>query len=275
MKILHLACIAALVLPVSAKACDADTDCRIGDRIYRIALPSVLPAGEKIGAIVFAHGYGGRAAQTMKHKGLRALADDLGIALIAVQSADDDWSIPGAPSHSTDAGVDELAYFDDVVEDAATRFAIDRRRLLATGFSAGGMMVWNLACFRGGLFAGFAPMSGTFWQPVPQTCPGAPVNLFHFHGTRDAIVPIEGRAIDDAAQGDIRVAADMLLREGGYGTESETVNKDGTECRSASASDKKTGAVKLFDLCLHDGKHVFKTDFVRRSWLRLREIGAL
>ena len=58
------------------------------------------------------------------------------------------------------------------------------------------MMVWHLACYRGASFAGFAPMSGTFWEPVPETCPTGPVNLIHYHGTKDPVVPLTGRQID-------------------------------------------------------------------------------
>ena len=276
MKATVFACVVLLLSPGPALACGTDTDCRIGERSYRIALPEPVPAGKKIGAIVYAHGYRGRADRVMKNKGLLKVARDLGVALIVVKSAGDDWSIPGAPTQSTIPGTDELVYFDRVVEDATSRFPIDRKRLLATGFSAGGMMVWNLACFRGDLFAGFAPMAGTFWSPIPRTCPSAPVNLFHYHGTRDPIVPMAGRPIGAAQQGNVQTAADLLRKDGSYGPAGETGLSDkGLDCRRRQAMDKKTGAAKIFDLCLHEGKHEFRTGFVKRSWKQLQAIGAL
>lgn len=260
-----------LLPPLPALACGADIDCEIGDRTYRIVLPETMPVGEKVGAILYVHGYRGKAARVMKHKGLLQAANELGVAFIAAQSHGDDWSIPGAPKQSVDPDVDELAYFDAIVEDASKRFPIDRKRLLVTGFSAGGMMVWNLACDRPDLFAGFVPMSGTFWRPIPQTCPGAPVNLFHYHGTGDQIVPLKGRPIADTHQGDVWKAAALLMRDGQYTSADAVIADEGLECRRSRADDGQ----KIFDICLHDGKHQFQSRFIQRSWKVLTQMGAL
>jgi len=260
-----------LVLPFPAFACGAETDCEIGKRSYRVTLPERMPDGEKIGAIVYVHGYRGKAARVMKHKGLLQAANTLGVAFVAAQSHGDDWSIPGAPKQSVDPHVDELAYFEALVKDVSSRFPIDRDRLLVTGFSAGGMMVWNLACDRPDLFAGFVPMAGTFWQPMPQRCPGAPVNLFHYHGTRDQIVPLTGRPIADTHQGDVWKAAALLIRDGSYTSTDEILNVDGLDCRRRRADQGNM----IFDICLHDGKHQFQSSFILRSWTILTELGAL
>lgn len=271
MKQVLLACLALLLLPFPATACGVETDCTIGDRTYRIALPDTVPADGKIGAILYVHGYRGKAARVMNHTGLLRAANDLGVAFIAAQSHGDDWSIPGAPNQSVDPDVDELVYFDRLVEDASSRFPIDRKRLLVTGFSAGGMMVWNLACDRPDLFAGFVPMSGTFWRPLPQACAGAPVNLFHYHGTRDQIVPMTGRPIADTHQGDVWKAAELLTRDGKYTASGEVIGDEGLDCRRS----RTAGGQKIFDMCLHDGKHQFQSGFITRSWKTLAEMGAL
>ena len=149
-----LCLLSCLVLATPATACGPDTDCMIGDRFYRIRMPVGHDGAARIGAIIFAHGYRGTAAGVMRSQGLATVASDLGVALIAVKSAGDDWSIPGAPAMGSIAGVDELAYFDRVVADATARFPIDADRLMVSGFSAGGMMVWTLACHRSQHFAG-------------------------------------------------------------------------------------------------------------------------
>ena len=74
-----LAVVAALIAgPVAA--CGEDTDCVVGDRTYRIAGAENAPNG----ALIFAHGYRGSAAGVMRNRGLAALADDFGLALIAM-----------------------------------------------------------------------------------------------------------------------------------------------------------------------------------------------
>lgn len=260
-----------LAVPFPVLACGAETDCDVGERSYRITLPETPPAGKKVGAILYVHGYRGKAARVMKHKGLLRAANELGVAFIAAQSHGDDWSIPGAPTQSVDRQVDELAYFEAVVDDVEKRFPIDRNRLLVTGFSAGGMMVWNLACDRPDLFTGFVPMSGTFWRPIPETCAGAPVNLFHYHGTGDQIVPLKGRPVADTHQGDVWKAAALLMRDGKYTPFDDVPADEGLDCRRGRANHGR----KIFDVCLHDGKHMFQSSFIRRSWKILTEIGAL
>ena len=152
----------AWVAPV-AFACGPDTDCPLGDRHYRIAMPEGHDGVTPVGAIVFAHGYRGSARGVMRNTGLRRMVSDMGLALIAVKSGDEDWVIPNAPRHPDTDGAVEFDYFEAVMGDASLRFALDRTRVMMTGFSAGGMMVWNLACARPDLFAGFAPIAGTFW----------------------------------------------------------------------------------------------------------------
>ena len=248
------------VTTTEATACGRDTDCVIGDRSYRIALPDGYDGATPIGAIVFAHGYRGTAEGVMRNKALTALASELGVAFIAAQAAGPEWNIPGVPSIDAMEGVDELAYFDALIADVTTRFAIDRTRLVASGFSSGAMMVWHLACNRGDAFAGFAPMSGTFWAPIPQICPTGPVNLIHYHGSEDPVVPLKGRPIKDAHQGDIFKAIELIARHGDY-RPVETEQTPELQCSRRVNDD-----AKLLELCLFPGKHQLKAKHLARAW---------
>jgi polyhydroxybutyrate depolymerase len=163
-------------------------------------------------------------------------------------------------SHHALEGIDELTYFDALIEDVTARFAIDRTRLVASGFSSGAMMVWNLACYRGASFAGFAPMSGTFWTPIPETCPTGPVNLIHYHGTEDTVVPLNGRRSQDGRQGNVSEAIEMLARTGGY-RPVETGETSGLQC-----SRQQADGGKLLELCLFAGKHELKVWHLARAW---------
>ena len=253
-----IACLAILLLGSPALACGPDTDCRIGERIYRIALPQAQDA--PVGAILYLHGYRGSARGAMGNTSLRALAEDLGVALIAAKSYDDDWRIPGVPRNTDADGSLEFSYFDAVMEDVAARHGLDPDRVLVTGFSAGGMMVWNLACHRGTLFKGFAPIAGTFWEPIPAECPSAPVDLIHTHGTSDKIVPLHGRTIADTKQGGIDAALALFVRSGGFGPE-EPVEAEGLTCTRRTNPDGR-----LLEFCTHPGGHTFQTAYIARAW---------
>lgn len=250
-----------------AAACGADSDCIYADgQTYRIQMPADHDGQTKVGAIVFMHGYQGSAAQTMANKDLVKAASDLGVALIAPKSSGErDWDIPGSPSEEKSA---ELDYFDQMLADVTTKFSIDDTKLMASGFSAGGMMTWHLACYRGDKFAGFAPISGTYWAPEPETCPTGPQNVFHYHGMKDRVVPMTGRRIGSWRQGDVFKAMKFFGRQGDYG-ESEALIEPDLRCGT-----RKNPEGNVMEICLHPGGHALEPAFVTRAWKRLEAIGA-
>jgi polyhydroxybutyrate depolymerase len=237
--------------PLPAIACDATSDCVIEGGTYRINLPE--NATQPIGAIVFAHGYQGSAAGTMKNKSLLKMASDRGVALIAIQAGAGDWAIPNAPGDSTSPR-DEMAYLDAVVADAAKQFGVDPKRVVVTGFSAGGMFVWNVICERGDAYAGYIPYSGTFWKGPPASCPAGAQNVVHVHGTSDTTVPMAGRPIGDTKQGNLIDVLSMYMNDKGFTANASYSTADMT-CSHAT----NTGAKRL-DLCLFNGSHSFTAE---------------
>ncbi len=276
--------ILAIMLASPASACGVTTDCQLGERTYRIHMPE-RKSSDPVGAIIFAHGYKGSAAGTMSDKSLLKLADELGVALVAARSTDQDWQLPGRPRQTGNTGEIEFAYFRRLIEELKARHGIDPGKLLMTGFSAGGMLVWNLACHMGGSFAGFAPIAGTFWAPVPETCPTPVVDLIHYHGTADTMVPLAGRAIADTKQGDVGDALALAIRSGGFGehgpvevrgepsnrnpraglvgggAQAKMVEAKGLECER-----RTNGHGKILEFCTHGGGHGYKADYIRRAW---------
>lgn len=265
-----LAMAAALVLlpglTMPANACGPDTDCVIGERTYRIRMPEGHDGSAQIGAIMFFHGWRGSAAGTMRNKSLGQAVSDMGLALIAPTARPkEDWSIPGSPTK----GDDEIAYVGRVLDDIAARFPIDADRIMATGFSAGGMISWQLACDLSERFAGFAPIAGTFWEPVPDTCTAPATHVLHIHGTSDRMVPLEGRPIAETRQGNVHKVIAMYAETGGFG-EPESHERDGLSCERRTNGDGRT-----LELCLHPGGHSFRTGYVTGAWRALQRLGAL
>ncbi|WP_299044253.1 prolyl oligopeptidase family serine peptidase [uncultured Tateyamaria sp.] len=259
--------LAALGLASPALACGPDTNCPLGDRHYRIAMPEGHDGVTPVGAIVFAHGYRGSASGAMRNRNMRRMVSDMGLAFVAVKSAGPDWDIPGVPSNVTSTGKAEMAYFDAVIADATTRFAIDPDRIMMSGFSAGGMVTWELACNRPDLFAGFAPVSGTFWQGPPDTCV-APASVIHIHGTEDRTVPLAGRAIASTRQGDVTEVLRMYRALGAYGPSEPARALEDLECaRQANA------AGDVLEFCTFPGGHSFRRSFLGYAWDRLAAAG--
>ena len=254
------------IIPNQANACGPDTNCMIGDRHYRIRMPEGHDGETKVGAIFFMHGYRGSARGIMRNKRIGKAVSDMGLALIAPKAAYDDWALPGSPSEKEPV---ELEYFDALIEDVSAKFAIDTARIMATGFSAGGMMVWNLACDRGDMFAGYAPISGTFWEPTPTSCSSAPVNLIHTHGKTDRTVPLEGRKILATKQGSVPAVLEMYSRNGSYANPKSFVVGD-LECEEKTNPDGK-----ILEFCLHPRGHDMRKEYFIRAWHKFVERGVI
>ena len=90
-------CVLFMILCTPAGACGVDTDCPVGDRIYRIAMPQGHNGVTPVGAVVWAHGYRGSAAGVMRNGSLRRMASDAGLALIAAQGVNGTWDLPNGP----------------------------------------------------------------------------------------------------------------------------------------------------------------------------------
>jgi len=259
--------ILAMLIAPAAQACGVASDCVVGERIYRIAMPDGGAA--PVGAVVWAHGYRGKASGVMRNGSLRRMVHARGLALIALQGVNGSWDLPNGPHRPDSTGAAEFAYVGDVIADTQARFGIDPARLVASGFSAGGMLVWNLACARPHLFAGFVPYSGTFWLEPPAQCARPATSLIHIHGDNDATVPLAGRPIGPAQQGRVADAFRMYAALGDFGV----LAPGGTDRLRCMQSDNAAG--ELLGLCLFAGGHSFRTEYLGYALDRFREAGRL
>ena len=225
----------AASVALEAQACGSEQSCMLGERSYMVRLPESFDPTSPKGAIIYVHGYRGKAENIMGNEELAGLADRLGVVFAAAQAAGPEWNIPDIPSDDRLEDVDELAYFDALLDDLTNRFGIDRSRTIVTGFSSGAMMVWYLACHRADKVAGFVPMSGTFWEPVPSSCPSGPANIVHYHGREDPVVPLQGRTIKDARQGNVLTAIRLFSPEPEFSEES-SMTQGPLECARRTGS---------------------------------------
>lgn len=259
----YLVAVSTVAAP-PARACGPDTDCTVGERIYRLYVPEDV-AGT-MGVIAFAHGYRGSAAGTMRNPAFRRIADDLGMAFVALDAGADDWNLAHRPRAPEQQQAREYTYVEAVMADLAGRIALDTGRSVLTGFSAGGMFAWTIACGRSGSFAGYVPMSGTFWAPVPATCPSPPAPLVHIHGTADGVVPLDGRAIGTARQGSVPEALALYARLAGVGDGPDTT----VEAPGTMTCARYDGASSdVLEICTFDGGHAFSTARLRYGIARV------
>ena len=224
---------------------------------------AALPPGPASGAVIFLHGYGGRAEATIRNRALVAGLVEAGFAVIAPQGRPrfegdrgGSWNSLGRPAPRRD----DVAFLLAVADDAAGRFGLPREAMVLAGFSGGGMMTWQAACTAPEGFAAFAPVAGTFWRPAPDRCAG-PIRLLHTHGTSDTVVPLAGRMVGSGiTQGDLfEILATRILAADC--PEDPIITRDGTtETRHWPAC----GDGSDIRLDLHPGGHVVPDLWGRR-----------
>ena len=245
-------------------ACGADSDCSVAGGSYRIALPET-GGGEASGAIIFLHGYGGSPEDIMRFAALGDAAGRLGVALVAPRGEDKSWNLPGAFS----GGRDDIAFIDSVARDAVSRFRVDPNRILVSGFSVGGSMVWYVACAEGRRYAGYAPIAGAFWEPYVDGCRLPLPTIRHVHGTADETVPLEGRKLRVATHGNLFRSFELLRRFSQC-----TGGLAGADVEGDLTCEHQTCGGNEQELCLHAGGHSVRAEWIEEAWRQIVADGA-
>ena len=153
--------------------------------------------GRRWPLLLFLHGAGHRGStladlERLESHGIpKVLRERVGLPFVAVSPQTASYWVP-----------QRLAALLDEVQ---RRYAVDRRRVYATGLSLGGYGTWDLATAYPHRFAAIAPIAGGggLWSAAYQrrTCRLRDVAVWAFHGARDTVVlPRESQAMVSAVR---------------------------------------------------------------------------
>lgn len=241
-----------LAAPVLACG-EPESPCAVPLGDYQVLLPDAEPPAQGYPLVVHLHGYGQSGRNVVGDARLTGPLGARGYALLAPNG------LPGRDGRPTGwtfgnlrpGGRDEAAFLRQVLADATERLPIDRRRVLLSGFSIGGSLVWYLACTDPSIATAYAPLAGGFWRPHPKACEG-PAPLLHTHGWTDLTVPLEGRHLRfGIAQGDIPAGL-ALWRET---NNCEKLQPDGFTTGTTFWRRHWTSCDQPLTLALHQGGH--------------------
>ncbi len=247
---------AALALASGAaraqETCGDPMPCLVENGDYLMRAPTGWDGKSPLPVILFFHGAGNTARDSMNDEGLKAAAEVNGALFVAAEGENRNWSYPGKMRGTRG----DFRYVDNVLDDVERRLPIDKADILASGFSVGGSMVWYLACLQARRFRAFAAVAGAFWEPMPESCPVGPVSLRHIHGIADRTVPMKGRELRGGLfrQGDVEESLRRLrTRDECPDAPDRAFEKGGLACRLWSA--KTCSSHREVEVCLHDGEH--------------------
>lgn len=252
-----------LTFPLSVLACGADSKCEVPGGYYLAAEPEGWDQKTPLRLVVYFHGWNGTPEGAFRNKGMVRGATSRGALFVAPFAQTGYWRQMGAGR--AEPGRDEAAYVRAVMKDIKKRWPIDESQTLASGFSRGGSMVWNVACYTGDLFRAYAPIAGGFWRSNPETCPTGPVNLRHIHGLSDGVVAFDEVGVYNSMP--IPEGFDILAKLNGTSGASRKV-KSGDKRLTCERWDQSQSG-RVLELCLHDRGHSIPAEWVGHGldWL--------
>ena len=173
-------------------------------REFFIYIPQSI--GSKNNPVIFNfHGYSQQADNFFNLSSLVDISEGNGIILVYPQGAllegVSHWNAANI-STLNKSNVDDLGFFDAMLEEINQDDLIDLKRVYATGYSNGGFFSYFLACNTDNVLAAIGDVAGSMLVDTYNTCnPSNPIPVINIHGAYDWIVPYNGnesfKAIDD------------------------------------------------------------------------------
>ncbi|MBX7059059.1 MAG: hypothetical protein K1X75_13415 [Leptospirales bacterium] len=165
-------------------------------RRFLLHLPSGAPPADGRPLLFVLHGGGGTAehTRTLTRGRFETLADAGGGIIVYPEGVEKGWNDGRvdvrALAHREN--IDDVGFFQAMIEVLSVEFPVDRHRIYATGISNGGFMSVRLACqapqFRGA-FAVAAQLSADL---APNCHPRPALDIGIYVGMDDPLVPYRG-----------------------------------------------------------------------------------
>lgn len=251
-----------LLLPVAAAeaapgkaACGEGGRCQVEEGYYLAAPPPAWDGVSPLPLVVYFHGWRSSPEATFRNTAMVRGVNRRGALFVAPFAPTGFWRQIGVGR--AEPGRDELAYARRVMADIEARWPIDRNRTLASGFSRGASMVWNLACYGDDLFRAYLPIAGAFWHSNPGKCPAGAVNLRHIHGLADRIVAFDSVG----AYNSMPITEAMELARGANACPAPA-NAEQSAQRYTCQVWNECGSGKELQLCLHEKGHSIPAEWV-------------
>lgn len=149
-------------------------------RQMRVHVPKNVPGNAPL--VISMHGLNQDPEYQMNTTNWNAISDTARCIVVYPRAINLSWDISG----DTDVN-----FIKAIINNMYSRYAINKNRVYATGFSMGGMMTYHLITKMADKIAAFGPVSGI---PVDNRNPSGKrhVPLIHHHGNKDDVVKFEG-----------------------------------------------------------------------------------
>lgn len=170
-------------------------------RPYTLHVPPGLSATAPAPLVLMFHGYGGTGDIQEFIWKLAPTSDAHGFLYAYGEGTTDKdssqfWNATDGCCNKYGSPVDDVAYFDAIVDDVSAKHNVDKKRIFVVGHSNGAFMAHRLACDRASRVAGIVAMAGDMYIDATKCKPSEHVAILQVHGDADMTILYAGGATD-------------------------------------------------------------------------------
>jgi polyhydroxybutyrate depolymerase len=262
---LAIACVAATLVPALAAERDRSIAAAGQNRKYTLITPDNISAPLPL-LIVF-HGGGQTAARARRHTRFDEFAAKENYAVAYPQGLDNNWNdgrVSADLSQRAAASADDVEFTAQIIAQLEAERIADPERVFLTGGSNGGMMALRVACERGDLVAGIAPVVANL--PADWQCRARAVPALFIHGTEDEFMPFAGghiaeaktrRDLGEVLSVDATIAVFKRINGCKGVKETKSLDKNAYDKTVAVITDYECTAARLRHIVIEGGGHTW------------------
>jgi len=164
-------------------------------RTYEVHLPPKYNGKTRLPVVLNLHGGGGNAKIARVQSLMDYSSNLYGFIVVYPEgtSAVDKtytWNAGICCSYSVVMKIDDVGFIRALLDELPQKFAIDTKRVYATGMSNGAMMAYRLACELPDRITAICAVSASMGVDGPT--PSRPVPVMEIHGLKDPNAPFNG-----------------------------------------------------------------------------------
>jgi polyhydroxybutyrate depolymerase len=180
-----------------------------GGRVRSLILH--IPPGNAVAnrpLILVFHGADDTAANTVKETDFEKIANKDGELVAFLQGYKDTWNEGAGHTPAEQAKINDVAFTQAAIAKIETLVSFDHKRVVATGFSNGALMVEDLGCKLANELVLIVPVEGQLPTSVSKTCaPARPISVYEIHATGDGSIPYNGGSFAGVGGGTVVLSA--------------------------------------------------------------------
>ncbi len=164
-------------------------------RTYILYVPAIYNASKPTPLIFNFHGLGSSDAQQEVYADFRPIADTADFIEVLPQGLTNNGTgETGWNNFGTVASANaDIEFVSNLIDSLKSKYNINTNRIYSTGYSNGGFMSYDLACFLTNRFTAIASVCGSMISSHVSACkPSRQIPIMEIHGTKDPVVSYSG-----------------------------------------------------------------------------------